>query len=111
MLERDGLIYAAFRIHLFLTWIRIRILGSRFGKSGSGSSDPPLEIVDPNPSTYFSIKVFFLLIIPEISNLIILLCRYLSTLLLVLFFKLKRKIHTAIIGKFVDVAGSKSRLS
>ena len=52
---------AAFRIHLILTWIRIRILGSTFGKSGSGSSDPPfrnggsgssdqhLEKVDPDP--------------------------------------------------------------
>ena len=51
----------AFRIHLILTWIRIRILGSTFGKSGSGSSDPPfrnsgsgssdphLEKVDPDP--------------------------------------------------------------
>ena len=41
---------AAFRIHLILTWIRIRIriLGSTFGKSGSGSK------VDPDPSTYFS---------------------------------------------------------
>ena len=54
-------ITAALRIHLFLTWIRIRILGSTFGKSGSGSSDPPfwnsgsdgsdppLEIVDRDP--------------------------------------------------------------
>ena len=52
---------AAFRIHLILTWIRIQILGSTFGKSGSGSSDPPfrnsgdgssdphLEKVDPDP--------------------------------------------------------------
>ena len=56
---------AAFRIHLILMWIqiRIRILGSTFGKSGSGSSDPPfhnsgfgsgssdphLEKVDPDP--------------------------------------------------------------
>ena len=52
---------AAFRIHLILTWIRIRILGSTLGKSGSGSSDPPfsnsgsgssdphLEKVDPDP--------------------------------------------------------------
>ena len=61
-------IVAAFRIHLILTWIRIRILGSTFGKSGSGSgssdppfrnsgsgsSDPHLEKVDPDPSTYFS---------------------------------------------------------
>ena len=53
----------AFLIHLILTWIRIRILGSTFGKSGSGSgssyppfrnsgsgsSDPHLEKVDPNP--------------------------------------------------------------
>ena len=51
----------AFRIHLILTWIRIRILGSIFGKSGSESSDPPfrnsgsgssdphLEKVDPDP--------------------------------------------------------------
>ena len=52
---------SAFRIHLILTWIRI--LGSTFGKSGSGSSDPPfhnsgsgsgssdphLEKVDPDP--------------------------------------------------------------
>ena len=48
----------AFRIHLILMWIRIRILGSTFGKSGSGSgsSDPHLEKVDPDPdpSTYFS---------------------------------------------------------
>ena len=58
---------SAFRIHLILMWIRIRIriLGSTFGKSGSGSSDPPfhnsgsgssdphLEKVDPDldPST------------------------------------------------------------
>jgi len=54
-------IVAAFRIHLILTWIRIRILGSTFGKSGSGSLDPPfrnsgsgpsdprLEKVDPDP--------------------------------------------------------------
>ena len=47
------------RIHLILTWIRI--LGSTFGNSGSGSSDPPfrnsgsgssdphLEKVDPDP--------------------------------------------------------------
>ena len=55
--------YQAFRIHLILTWIRIRILGSTFGKSGSrsgssvppfrnsgsGSSDPHLEKVDPDP--------------------------------------------------------------
>ena len=52
---------SSFRIHLILTWIRIRILGSIFGKSGSGSSDPPfrnsgsrssdphLEKVDPDP--------------------------------------------------------------
>ena len=52
---------AAFRIHLILTWIRIRILRSTFGKSGSGSSDPPFrnsgsgssdphfEKVDPDP--------------------------------------------------------------
>ena len=56
---------SAFRIHLILTWIRIRILGSTFGKSGtgSGSSDPPFrnsgsgsgyldphsEKVDPDP--------------------------------------------------------------
>ena len=46
------LISTAFRIHLILTWIRIRILGSTFGKSGSGSSDPHLEKVDP--STFFS---------------------------------------------------------
>ena len=55
----------AFRIHLILMWIRIRILGSTFGKSGSGSgssdppfhnsgsgsgsSDPHLEKVDPDP--------------------------------------------------------------
>ena len=51
---------AAFRIHLILPWIRIQILGSTFGKSGSGSSDPPfrnsgsgssdphLEKVDPD---------------------------------------------------------------
>ena len=32
---------AAFRIHLILTWIRI--LGSTFGKSGYGSSDPPFR--------------------------------------------------------------------
>ena len=58
----------AFRIHLILTWIRI--LGSTFGKSGSGSSDPPfrnsgsrtgssdphLEKVDPDPRTYFSYR-------------------------------------------------------
>ena len=44
-------IVAAFRIHLILTWILIRILGSTFGKSGSrsGSSDPHLEKVDPDP--------------------------------------------------------------
>ena len=52
---------AAFRIRLILPWIRIQILGSTFGKSGSGSSDPPfrnsgagssdphLEKVDPDP--------------------------------------------------------------
>ena len=34
---------APFRIHLILMWIRIRILGSTFGKSGSGSSDPPFH--------------------------------------------------------------------
>ena len=36
---------SAFRIHLILMWIRIRILGSTFGKSGSGSgsSDPPFH--------------------------------------------------------------------
>ena len=54
---------SAFRIHLILTWIRI--LGSTFEKSGSGSgssdppfrnsgsgsgsSDPHLEKVDPDP--------------------------------------------------------------
>ena len=55
----DLLLEAAFRIHLILT--RIRILGSTFGKSGSGSSEPPfrnsgsgsldphLEKVDPVP--------------------------------------------------------------
>ena len=57
---------AAFRIHLILPWIRIQILGSTFGKSGSGSrssdppfrnsgsgsgsSDPHLEKVDPDPA-------------------------------------------------------------
>ena len=54
---------AAFRIRLILPWIRIQILGSTFGKSGSGSgssdppfrnsgsglSDPHLEKVDPDP--------------------------------------------------------------
>ena len=40
---------SAFRIHLILTWIRIQILGSTFGKSGSESSDPHLEKVDPDP--------------------------------------------------------------
>ena len=52
---------AALRIHLIVTWIRIRILGSTLGKSGSGSSDPTfrnsgsessdphLEKVDPDP--------------------------------------------------------------
>ena len=40
---------AAFLIHLILTWIRIRILGSTFRKSGSGSSDPGLEKMDPDP--------------------------------------------------------------
>ena len=42
---------SAFRIHLILMWIQIRILGSTFGKSvsGSGSSDPHLEKVDPDP--------------------------------------------------------------
>ena len=78
-------------IHFILTWIRIRILGSTFGYSGSGSSDPifgnrgsgssdpHLEIVDPDPGfgvdpdpdpdpgTYFSIIIFFLF--PEINNL------------------------------------------
>ena len=34
----------AFRIHLILTSIRIWIRGSTFGKSGSGSSDPPFRI-------------------------------------------------------------------
>ena len=43
-------------IHPILTWIRI--LGSTFGNSGSGSSDPPLEIVDPDQSPYFSIIIF-----------------------------------------------------
>jgi len=75
-------------IHFILTWIRIRILGSTFGYSGSGSSDPifgnrgsgsgssdpHLEIVDPDPGfrvdpdpdpdpdpgTYFSIIIFSL---------------------------------------------------
>ena len=55
------LFLSAFRIHLILT--RIRILGSTFGKSGCGfgssdppfrnsgsrSSDPHLEKVDPDP--------------------------------------------------------------
>ena len=52
----------AFRIHLILLWIRI--LRSKFGKSGSGSSDPPGSKLgksgsgskvdpDPNQSTYF----------------------------------------------------------
>ena len=43
--ERIGLCayVSAFRIHIILTWIRIRILGSTFGKSGSGSSDPPFR--------------------------------------------------------------------
>ena len=53
-------------------------MGSTFGYSGSRSSNPPLEIVDPDPwskmdpdldlSTYFSIMIFFLLI-PKINNL------------------------------------------
>ena len=34
------LFFPALRIHLILTWIRIRILGSTFGNSGSWSSDP-----------------------------------------------------------------------
>ena len=40
---------AVLRIHLILTWIRI--LGSTFGKSDSGSrsSNPHLEKVDPEP--------------------------------------------------------------
>ena len=38
---------AALRIHLMLTWIRI--LGSTFWDSGSGSSDPHLEKVNPDP--------------------------------------------------------------
>ena len=39
--EGAGYFSAALRIHLILTWIRI--LGSTFGKSGSGSSDPPFR--------------------------------------------------------------------
>ena len=51
----------ALRIHLILTWTPIRILGSTFGNSGSGSSDPSfrnsgsgspdphLEKLDPDP--------------------------------------------------------------
>ena len=39
--------YTAFRILLILTWIRIRILGSTFGKSGSRSM---LIEVDPDPA-------------------------------------------------------------
>ena len=38
---------AALQIHLILMWIRI--LGSTFGNSGSGSWDPHLGIVDPDP--------------------------------------------------------------
>ena len=34
-------------IRIWKKWIRI--LGSTFGKSGSGSSDPHLEKVDPDP--------------------------------------------------------------
>merc|ERR1711860_83518 len=40
----------AFRIHLILTWIRIRILGSTFEKSGSGSLDPPFRNSGSGPS-------------------------------------------------------------
>ena len=59
----DLLLEVAFRIHLILT--RIRILGSTFGKSGSGSSEPPfrnsgsgsldphLEKVDPGRTSIF----------------------------------------------------------
>ena len=68
----------ALRIHLILTWIRI--LGSTFGTSGYGSSDPtyrnsgsrssdpPLEILDPDRGPkwirirepfFFSIMIFF----------------------------------------------------
>ena len=75
------LLFSAFWIHLFLTWIwiRIQILESTFGKSGSRSSDPPfhksgsgssapdLEKVDPDlgpkvdldPRTYYSILHIF----------------------------------------------------
>ena len=38
-----------FRIHLILTWIRIWMLGSTFGKRGSGSGIHLSVIVDPDP--------------------------------------------------------------
>ena len=80
---------AAFRIHLILMWIRIRILGSTFGKSGSGSgssdppfhdsgsgsgsSDPHLEKVDPDPdldpSTLNIFQLWLFLLVTEINNL------------------------------------------
>ena len=39
-------------IHIWEKWIQIRILGSTFGKSGSGSGSK--VDLDPDPSTYFS---------------------------------------------------------
>ena len=76
------LLFSAFWIHLFLTWIwiRIQILESTFGKSGSRSSDlpfhksgsgssaPDLEKMDPDlgpkvhliPKTYLSIFHIFI---------------------------------------------------
>ena len=41
--QADFLCKITLQIHLILTWIRIRILGSTFGNSGSGSSDPPFR--------------------------------------------------------------------
>merc|ERR1711911_422726 len=74
------LLCSPFRIHLILTWIRIQILESTFGKSGSRSSDlpfhksgsgssaPDLEKMDPDlgpkvhliPKTYLSIFHIFI---------------------------------------------------
>ena len=46
-LEDKEVVLYTLQIHLILTWIRI--LGTTFGNSWSGSTDPHLEKVDPGP--------------------------------------------------------------
>ena len=65
----SALLLAAFRIHLILTWIRIRILGSTFGKSGSGSSDPPFRKSGSGSEYLFFIRFIKIIISDKLQCL------------------------------------------